>query len=285
MNYRGGNEQQFRVNHLRIGWILFKRDFIGSLLSPVVYIAVTAACLISTFFVVNYFDTLSKVSVLVSVDPLSIPLFVAVALIALYIGMISSISITGEREHRTLEVLFYGPVTPWSLVLAKFSYGIAVFLFAQVFFTFYLLVESAILNLSLGPSSLKSLGISFFLVWPMVSFSLLLSAALKRVRNAVLLFVGIFLALMGLQIAYSLLLSIPPESISLFFLYVREGLAILLRGLQWVSPFSYIARATTDMAVGVAMAAGWSILFAVLYTSFLLIATIFVLRKRGVVCE
>jgi ABC-type transport system involved in multi-copper enzyme maturation permease subunit len=278
------NEHQFRINHLRVGWILFKRDFIGSLLSPATYIAVTAACLISTFFVVNYFDILRKVSVLVSVDPLSVPLFVAVVLITLYIGVISSIAITGEREHRTLEVLLYGPVTPWSLILAKFSYGIAVFLFALAFFIFYLLVEATIMNLSLGLRSLKTVGIAFFLVWPMVSFSLLLSAALKRVRNAVLLFVGIFLALMGLQIAYSLLLSIPPESISLFLLYLREGLAILLKGLQWVSPFSYIVRATPDLATGVSIPVGWSILFALLYTSFLLIAAIFVLRKRGVVC-
>jgi len=278
---RGRNEQQFRVNHLRIGWILFKRDFIGGLLSPAVYIAVTAACLISTFFVVNYLNTLNKVSVLVSVDPLSAPLFFAVTLMALYIGVISSISITGEREHRTLEVLFYGPVTPWTLVLAKFSYGIAIFLFAQVFFTFYLLVESTFTNLAFGPKTLKSIGISFFLIWPMVSFSLLLSAALKSVRNAVLLFVGIFLALTGLQIAYGLLLGIPPESISLFLLYVREGLAILLKGLQWVSPFSYIARVTTDMPLSFPLPVGWSILFAFFYSSFLLIAAIFVLKKRG----
>lgn len=282
---RGRNEQQFRFNHLRIGWILFKRDFIGGLLSPAVYIAVTAACLISTFFVINYLNTLNKVSVLVSVDPLSAPLFFAVALMALYIGVISSISITGEREHRTLEVLFYGPVTPWTLVLAKFSYGIAIFLFAQVFFMFYLLIESIFTNLAFGPKTLKTIGVSFFLIWPMVSFSLLLSAALNRVRNAVLFFVGIFLALTGLQIAYGLLSGIPSESISLFLLYVREGLAILLKGLQWISPFSYIARATTGMPLSFPLPVGWSILFAFFYSSFLLIAAIFVLKKRGVICE
>jgi ABC-type transport system involved in multi-copper enzyme maturation permease subunit len=282
---RGRNKQQFRINHLRIGWILFKRDFVGGLLSPVVYIAVTAACLISTFFVINYLNTLNKVSVLVSIDPLSAPLFFAVALMALYIGVISSISITGEREHRTLEVLFYGPVTPWTLVLAKFSCGIAIFLFAQVFFMFYLLIESIFTNLAFGPKTLKTIGVSFFLIWPMVSFSLLLSAALSRVRNAVLFFVGIFLALTGLQIAYGLLSGIPPESISLFLLYVREGLAILLKGLQWISPFSYIARATTDMPLSFPLPVGWSIFFAFFYSSFLLIAAIFVLKKRGVICE
>lgn len=282
---RGRNEQQFRINHLRIGWILFKRDFIGGLLSPAVYIAVTAACLISTFFVINYLNTLNKVSVLVSVDPLNAPLFFAVALMALYIGVISSISITGEREHRTLEVLFYGPVTPWTLVLAKFSYGIAIFLFAQVFFMFYLLIESIFTNLAFGPKTLKTIGVSFFLIWPMVSFSLLLSTALNRVRDAVLFFVGIFLTLTGLQIAYGLLSGIPPESISLFLLYVREGLAILLKGLQWVSPFSYIARATTDMPLSFPLPVGWSIFFAFFYSSFLLIAAIFVLKKRGVTCE
>ena len=80
-----------------------------------------------------------------------------------------------------------------------------------------------------------------------MSFSLLLSATLKRVRNSVLLFMGIFLALVGLQIAFGLIVKIAPESIPLFLLYVRETLGILLQGLEWVSPLSYVARATMDI--------------------------------------
>jgi len=283
MNQQDGNMQRLRVNHLWIGWTLFKRDFAGSFFSPIIYIAVTAACLVSTFFMVNYLNALSKVSVLVSVDPLSVPRFFAVALMALFIGVLCSMSITGEREHRTLEVLFYGPVTPWSFVLAKFGYGIALFLLALALFTLYLLVESTITNLALGTRSLKAIGISFFLVWPMISFSLLLSAAFKRVRNVVLLFIGIFLAFTGIQIVYNFLLGIPPESISLFLLYMRETLAILLKALRWVSPFSYIARATTNIHVGLSMSIGWIIVCAVLYSLFLLTMTIFVLKKRGVI--
>lgn len=281
---RGRTQQQCRLNHVRIGWILFKRDFIGGLFSPAVYIAVTVACLIATFFVANYLITLNKMFVLVSVDPLSTPLFFAVVLMALYIGVISSISISGEREHGTLEVLFYGPVTPWMLVFAKFSFGIAIFLFAQVFFMFYLLIQSIFTNLVFGKNTLKTIGASFFLVCPLVSFSLLLSVALNRVRHAVLLFIGIFLALTGLQVVYGLLSGIPPESISLFLLYLREGLAILLKGLQWVSPFSYIARATTDIPLGFSISIVWSILLALCYSALLLIAAIVVLKKRGVIC-
>ena len=282
MNPQGGCAKGARVNHLRVGWVLLKRDILGSLLSPAFYIAVTAACLLSTFLFANYLDTLNKVTVMVSVDPSSIPLFFAVALMALYLGVTSSISITGEREHRTLEVLLYGPVTAGSVVLSKFFRDLAIFLFGLVFFTVYLIVVSAMTNLALGPRSFWSIATSFFLVWPMISFSVFLSAALRRVRSAVLLFIGVFLGLAGVQIASSLLLHVPPESISLFLLYVREALVILSRWLQWVSPFSYIARTTMDMTIGVSRSAGWYVLIAFLYSSLLLVMAVLVLKKRGV---
>ena len=281
MNHLYEEDMRMPVNHLRIGWVLFKRDLTRSVFSPAPYIATTVSCLVSTFVVINYLDTLEKVSVLVSIDPSGIPLFVAVVLMSLYLGVSSSISITEEKEHRTLEILFYGPVTSWSLVLAKFCRDLTVFFFVLLFYVFFLLVESSITNLAIGPQSFKSMGIAFFLIWPMISFSLFLSAAMRRVRNAVVFFVIIFFVLAGLQVSHDLLLRIPPQSISLFLLYVRETLSIISKVLQWVSPFSYIAQTTYYMIGGVFRHAEWHLLFAVLYSSFILITACLVLKKKG----
>ena len=282
MNHPVGEIKHRAVNHLRIGWVLFKRDLTRSVFSPAPYIATTVSCLVSTFFVINYLDTLEKVSVLVSVDPSGVPLLVAIMLMSLYLGISSSISITDEKERRTLEILFYGPITSWTLVLAKFCRDISVFFFVLLFFVCYLLVASSITNLAIGPRSFKSIGIAFLLIWPMISFSLLLSSALQRVRNAVVFFVIIFFVLAGLQVSHNLLLRIPPESISLFLLYVRETLSILSKVLQWISPFSYIGQITFYVTGGVFRPADWHLLFAVLYSSIILITAALVLNKKGV---
>lgn len=282
MNLQKAGVKRAGVNQLRVGWVLFKRDLLGSLLSPAVYIVITVSCLLSTFFVGNYLNTIDKLSVTVSVDPSSIPLFFTVSIMALYLGLTSSVSITSEREHRTLEVLFYGPVNHFSFVLSKFFRDLAILLLSLAFFTFYLFIESYLTNLAFGPDSIGSICISFFLIWPIVSFSLFLSAAVRRVRNSVLLFIAVFLALAGLQITYALLLGIPSQSISLFLLYIRETLAILLTALQWISPFSYLLGRSIDMGLGLSNTSGWYILFAVLYSALLLGLANLVLKRRKI---
>jgi ABC-type multidrug transport system permease subunit len=264
---------------LRVGWVLYRRDLVGTLLSPSVYAVVTAACLLLTFFMVSYLDTVSSLAVFVSEDPARIPLFFTMAFLSLYLGVASSISISAEREHRTFEVLFYGPVTPLLRLLSIFLRDLAVFLLAAVVFLLDLWIVSRLTNLSLGPGILRSIGFSFFLVWPMIGFSLLLSSLTRRVRKAVLLFVTIFVALAGLQIAAGLLSSIPAESISLFLLYVRRTLSALLQAAQWVSPFAYIARLNEPMGAGSPAGIGWILLAGILYAAVLLALAVLVLKK------
>ncbi len=267
------------IDRLRVGWVLYRRDLLLALFSPSIYLCLSAACLLLAFFVVNYLNTVSQLSVLVSADPARIPLFFSVAFISLYLGVTSSISISSEREHRTLEVLFYGPVTPLARILSIFLRDLSVFLLAAVFFVLDILIASSFTNLALGPYSLSTIGASFFLVWPMVSFSLLLSSCFRRVRKAVLLFVTIFIGLAGLQIASSLLSAIPTESISLFLLYVKQAFLAVLRVSQWVSPFSYIARLNDTVLSGSTLHLGGYVLAAVGYSVLLLLLATAVLKR------
>ncbi len=272
-------DRQSAVSRLQVGWVLYRRDLLATLLSPAIYVIVTAACLLLTFFVVSYLDTVENLAVFVSADPARIPLFFCVAFLALYLGITSSIAISTEREQRTFEVLFYGPVTPVQRLAAIFLRDLSVFLLAVLVFVLDLWVTSRVTNLSLGPGSLRSAGYSFLLVWPMIGFSLLLSSSVRRVRKAVLLFVTVFVVLAGLQIAQGLMYSIPSASASLFLLYVRRALSAFLDIVQWVSPFSYIARLNGSAGPGAAAGIGWVLPAAVLYALLLLALATLVLKK------
>lgn len=261
----------------RVGWVLYRRDLLATLFSPAIYIVLTVACLLLTFFTVSWLDTVGSLSVLVSTDPARLPLFFCVGFLALYLGLTSSLSISSEREHRTFEVLFYGPVTSSLRIVSIFLRDLSVFLLAEGVFLLDLWVISRLTGISLGPDSLRGVLHSFLLIGPMIGFSLLLSALTRRVRKAVLLFVSVFVILAGLQIASGLLQAVPPSSLSLFLLAVRRALSALLAALRWISPFSYLARLNDPPGTGSPL--GWTLLAAVLYTLLLLALAILALKK------
>ena len=270
------------ISYLQIGWVLFKRDLTERLLSPVTYIGMTVVCLLSTFMVVNYLDTLEKISIIVSVDPSHATLFFAVIFMALYLGVTSSMAIAQEREHRTLEVLFCGPITSTTFVLSKFFRDVAVFFIFLIVLVCFLILESKITNLALGPKSLQSIGLSFFLIWPTLAFCLLISSLARRVRNAILIFIIVIFILGTIQVAHGFLYSMPPDKISLFLLYIRQVLAVVLTALQWISHLSYIAAATGGMPASIPISLFWYVVVGVLYSFCLLFLTITIMRKRGI---
>jgi ABC-type Na+ efflux pump permease subunit len=271
-----------RINFLRVGWTLFKRDITERLLSPITYIGMTAVCLLSTFMVLNYLDTLEKLAIIVSVDPSRATLFFAVIFMALYLGVASSMSIAQEREHRTLEVLFCGPITHSTYVLSKFCRDVAVFFIFLVVLLCFLILESKITNVAIGPKSLYSIGLSFFLIWPTFAFCLLISSLVKRVRKAILIFIIVVFILGIIQAAHGFLYSMPPDNVSFFLLYIRQALTVVLAALQWVSHISYIAAATGGMPASVPISLFWYVMVGVLYSIGLLFLTITIMRKRGI---
>ena len=101
--------------------------------------------------------------------------------------------------------------------------------------------------------------------------------AARHVRSSVLLFVGVFVLLASLQVAASLLLRIPPDSILLFLLYIRQGLPLILKSTQWISPFSCISKASVTMAVGFVLRPLWF----VVYFSFLIALSMLVIKLKG----
>ena len=267
-------------NRLRVFRTLYVRDLISVLYSPFVYLLGVLVCALASYFAGVFLTTVSSLSIMVSADPLRIPLAFTAIAVAVYLGVSSSIAITHEKEQKTLEVLFYGPVTPAARVGALFFRDLSVFLIVVALFFAEALVVSLTTNLTLGAPSLRAAALSVALVCPMLGFSLLLSAAFRKTRSAVLLFVSLFVVLSGLQLASMVLDSVPVESASLFVMYLRRALSLFLSWARWLSPFAYIARVGEFLEAGGQAAAG-TVAAALAYAFGLLGAATIVLKRRG----
>ena len=268
-------------NRLRVVRTLYIRDLTSVLFSPFVYLLGVLVCALASYFAGVFLSTVSSLSVMVSVDPLRIPLVFTAVAVAVYLGISSSIAISHEREQKTLEVLFYGPVTPAERIGALFLRDLSVFLIVVTLFFAEALLVSLTTNLTLGAPSLRAAALSVPLVCPMVGFSLLISAVFRKTRSAVLLFVSLLVVLSGLQLASMILDSVPAESASLFVMYFRRALSLFLSWARWLSPFAYIARVGEFLEAG-GQTPAWTVAAAMAYAAGLLGAATIVLRKRGV---
>jgi hypothetical protein len=269
------------MRRMKRGKILYLRDLKSALYSPFPYILVTAVCLLSTYFLRNFMAAVSALSLTVSTDPSRLPLSVSVIAMALYLGITSSTSLSHEREQKTLEVLFYGPVTPAMRIGALFLRDLSVFLLALGFFFVHALVVALTANLAAGAQSLRTAGLSLPLVCPMIGLSLLLSAMCRKTRSSVLLFISLFVLMAGLQAVFAALSSIPLENASLFVLYIKRALSAFLEWAKWISPFSYLSRIGGMLSDGGPYEARWTVLAALAYSAALLAAACLALARKG----
>jgi hypothetical protein len=112
---------------------------------------------------------------------------------------------------------------------------------------------------------------------------LFISAAAPSGRSAVLLLVAALLVVLAVQGAYGALLNIPPTN--RFFdalLFLRQFLRSVQQLLTWISPFHML-----DTVLAAALRADWMAVLrqvgiAFVGTLFWLVASIWMLRRRGV---
>src|SRR5207247_441067 len=100
-------------------WAIGRRDLLGMLYGPAIYVVVALGMLATLPVVHGYLDAVERNRLLVLTDPFSLPFFVAATIAMLFLALSSVATIAREKDQGTLEVLFYGPVDRGSYVLAK----------------------------------------------------------------------------------------------------------------------------------------------------------------------
>ncbi|MGQ9746704.1 MAG: ABC transporter permease [Candidatus Caldatribacteriaceae bacterium] len=261
---------------------LLKRDFFYTLYNFGYYGVLFASFLVSSFFLKNFLDASREEDILVSAFPLNYPLYLTLIIISLYLVIVSAISISREREQGTLEVLFYGPVTPsyflWSKYLKDLFLGILTLGFTAAYFY----MVSVLTNLGFTTGLVRALFMGVFLISCVVSFGIFISSLTGRIRNSIITLIAALGAFLAIQLVYNMLLGMEKESLSPSMLYLRQATAYVFHGINWVSPFAYLSRGLDSMVLE-----NWTlylnhILYCAIYSLIFVFLSIYIMGKKGV---
>ena len=97
-----------------------KREFVSAINGSGIYFTIFLSLLITSIIIHNYLSAIEQETIFIISNPLSYPLFIATYISSFYLALTAAISISKEKENKTLEVLFYGPVDKYSFILSKY---------------------------------------------------------------------------------------------------------------------------------------------------------------------
>jgi ABC-type transport system involved in multi-copper enzyme maturation permease subunit len=246
------------------------------------YIALTLALIAATWVLLVDVRALKVAGLLVLTDPFRPSVAVAMLVLALFFAVSAAVSAARDRESGTLEVLFYGPVDEITYVLGKAGGLLLAYLAALPLLLASLALLSWMSGFALTPPILVSVLLSIVPVAEIVGFGILLSVGIGRVRSAVLLLVGVVGVLLGIEVAYGMVLLVPISDPSSPVLALRDTLAALDAAASWISPFAYLERVVDGAMRGTWQSALLSLAAAVVYAVLMIGLAAFWLRRRGV---
>jgi hypothetical protein len=216
------------------------------------YIALTLALLVAAWLVVVDIQALDRAGVLVKAEPFRGPLTIAVLILCIFLAVSAAVSTSRDRESGTLEVLFYGPVDERIYVTAKVAGLLLAYVAALPLLLLPFFVMSMISGFMVTPIILVSAVLSIVPAAAIISFGVMLSVGTHRIRTAVLVLAGTIALLIGIKLAYGLVLLIPVADPSSALLALRDALMSLDGLVRWISPFAYLER-----VVDAGMAGQW----------------------------
>jgi ABC-type transport system involved in multi-copper enzyme maturation permease subunit len=260
---------------------LVKRDFAVAVRSWGPYVAVTISFLASSLILKNYIDGVGDNNILIASDPLNFPLYISLVVISFYLAIISVVSISSEKDRGTLEVLFYGPVNNASYVLSKYLADMIIFLFLIGLLIPYFIFVTFLTHLALSWSLVKGFVLSIFSASCVISFSFLISTATSKMRNSIIWMVALLGAFLSIQVANGILLRLTESKLSLMVQYLRRSINVINAGIEWVTPFASLNQGVQAIVIGNDRLYWGSILFALVYSSFFLIISVALLRRKG----
>lgn len=272
---------KMEYRHNAIG-VIARRDIKSTVNGIGIYVAASLAFLVSMLFVRSNLKGVTENGLMVMVNPLNYPLFIAVIIGATYLALTSTISVARERDQGTLEVLFYGPVDSTTYIIAKFVEQIVTFLGLIVVYIAVFFMISRMTNFGMDGSFLAMAGLSVLLAASIVAFGLLLSTISRSARTSVIVLLVLLLAFLAIDIVAGILNSMSAKDMSATLIYARVAVDMLNRGLKWISPFAYLNRGIAAVGLGVASQILSSIGASLLYTVVLLALAIQFLDRRGV---
>ena len=261
---------------------LVRRDFYSITKGWGPYAAAAVSFLASSFLLKNYLGTMKMDDIMVSADPLNFPLLISLVVVSFYLAIVSTISISREKDQGTLEVLFYGPVNSSSYLVSKYLADMFVYLLLAGLLVVYFLAVSLVTNIAVSWSLVKAIIMSVFSASCIICFSLFVSSFTSKMRSSIIWLVAILLLFLAIQSSHNILLSLSEEAVSPVLVYLRNTLSLFSGILDWVSPFSLLDRGMESISIGNPKLYVMNVVFALVYSVVFLLASMLVLERKGV---
>jgi len=262
--------------------VVGRREFAAARRGLGMYIAATGALVVLGWSLLSSVRAVRNAGLLVHADPFATPLAYAVIVLALFHAISAVVSAARDRERGTLEILFYGPIDELSYIAGKVGGQAVAYVVMLPVLLAAVLVLSAMTGFLVSSRILVTLAVSIIPAVQIVAFGVLLAVAATRVRTAIVLFVGVIAVLLGVSVAYALILLVPLENPNSPILPLRDGLAAANAIASWVSPLSYVERIVDSSSTGAWRAALVSLGAALAYAAGTVAVATAWLRRRGV---
>lgn len=261
-------------------FLLVRREVAAKFASLWFWLVASALCLMAYVYGAGFVRTFETESVVVTADPLAGLNTLMVAFLGLVLGLRLAGALSWEREHRTLEVLFVGPVPSSVIVLAKYLAELLVLAALVAIYCLYLAVAQPLGAGVTGVGDFAGILENGLFVLPVMAMGLAVSGMTASVRMAVVLYLALVALLATYEVVLGLLRTMPADSMSLFSLYLRallEVAAPLFHALSPVAGIAFLAeRLVTQQALPLSQSLG-----VVALTAGLLLFSCIVTKMKG----
>lgn len=256
------------------------RDLHAAVTSMAVYVALSVSLGLAGLLLRNDVAYAQERGLAVMANPLLLPFYVAVLNLSVLTALSSLATVAREREHGTLQTLFYGPVDEVSYLAGKFAAHALIFGVSSCALFIALIAWGWLANLHIDLSMLAALTLALACGGAIVAMGLLTSAALTA-RAGILLFVGAAAVFLGVQVG-TVVVSDAAAAGAGAFSALHDSLVTLNRLIAVVSPFAYLDAGLDALAARAGHVYATWLLMAVGEAVVSLRLAVALLRRRGV---
>ena len=188
----------------RILKVLTKREILSGVYGINVYFLIFLSCIMASIFFYTFLDTM-KNGIITGTPMLTTFIFSVIPLSGLYFGVSAVTSIAKERSEKTIEVLFYGPVSEENYILEKYINKMFLYCYFLLFVIIFFVLSEKFMNFGLGTNFLKVCFLSILIVSCAVSFGIFLSTLAPSENMSIVILIGFYVCMGSLLILESML--------------------------------------------------------------------------------
>ncbi len=211
-----------------------------------IFVTMSIAFGVSSVLLVNIIRFGRMNLLLVSKQPLLLPVLINAVMVSLYLALLASLDVTREYTSGTLETLMAGPVDEFSFLAGIMAAMMKVFLVTLLMALVWAYFCAWALNFSINLDIAGLLFTTLFMAGEIIAFGLLTAVWGGKRKHALVYFIMIVLFVGGVQLADFIvagMVQFGGAKSAGSLIYLRNVLETIYRLLRWVSPYSQVRTA------------------------------------------